>query len=149
MYGAVVAHFVAMPDADGLTEAELVEQGEQLGRGLAPGSVVLLSGELGAGKTTLARAIVRGLGAADPVSSPTYALVHHYHGARGDVYHVDCYRLRQPDEAADLDWETLASADALVVEWPERAAGWVPEASVRLRLSHIGQDESRRRLEVA
>jgi tRNA A37 threonylcarbamoyladenosine biosynthesis protein TsaE len=62
---------------------------------------------------------------------------------------VDCYRLRQPDEAADLDWETLASADALVVEWPERAAGWVPDASIRLRLSHVSQDESRRRLEVA
>lgn len=138
-----------MPEAAGLTEAQLLAYGEQLGRGLAPRSVVLLSGELGAGKTTLARAIIRGLGAGDTVSSPTYALVHHYHGGRGDVYHVDCYRLRSPDEAADLDWDTLGAADALVVEWPERAGDWLPPASVRIRLEHVADDELVRRVSVA
>lgn len=148
MCGGEMPDFAVMPELPGLSEAELMDQGEQFGRTLPPGAVVLLSGDLGAGKTTLARAIIRGLGACDPVSSPTYALVHHYHGARGDVYHVDCYRLRRPDEAADLDWETLASADALVVEWPERAGPWVPPASIRIRLSHVDDDETRRRLEV-
>lgn len=120
-----------------------MSRGERLGQELAPGAVVLLSGDLGAGKTTLARAIIRGLGAGDAVSSPTYALVHHYHGARGDIYHVDAYRLRHPDEAADLDWDTLGSADALLVEWPERAAGWVPPASLRIALGHTEDDERR------
>jgi tRNA threonylcarbamoyladenosine biosynthesis protein TsaE len=137
-----------MPERAVLTEAELVSRGEQLGQALAPGAVVHLSGDLGAGKTTLARAIIRGLGAADMVSSPTYALVHHYHGARGHIYHVDAYRLRHPDEAADLDWQTLTSADALLVEWPERAAGWVPPASLRIALAHT-DDDTRRIMELS
>jgi tRNA threonylcarbamoyladenosine biosynthesis protein TsaE len=137
-----------MPERVMLTEFQLVSRGEQLGRELAPGAVVLLSGDLGAGKTTLARAIVRGLGGSEPVSSPTYALVHHYHGTRGDIYHVDAYRLRHPDEAADLDWQTLSSGDALLVEWPERAAGWVPPATVRIALGHV-DDDTRRVMEVS
>ena len=126
-----------------VSEAQLAEAGERLGRGLAPRSVIWLEGDLGAGKTSLARSIVRGLGAGDETASPTYALVHHYHGARGPVYHVDCYRLRSPDEAADLDWETLGEADALLVEWPERAAGWVPPATHRLRLAHVDDPDLR------
>lgn len=136
-----------MPDARVLTEAELGAEGERLGREMPPGSVLWLEGDLGAGKTALARAVVRGLGAGDDASSPTYALVHHYRGARGPVYHVDCYRLRSPEEAADLDWETLAAADALLVEWPERADGWVPPPTLRIRLSHV-PDPDRRTLEV-
>jgi len=138
----------AMPERAVLTEGELVSRGEQLGQELTPGAVILLSGDLGAGKTTLARAIIRGLGAGEAVSSPTYALVHHYHGARGDIYHVDAYRLRHPDEAADLDWDTLASADALLVEWPERAAGWVPPASLHIALDHT-DDDARRVMELS
>ncbi|HEX6990589.1 MAG TPA: tRNA (adenosine(37)-N6)-threonylcarbamoyltransferase complex ATPase subunit type 1 TsaE [Gemmatimonadales bacterium] len=137
-----------MPERAVLAEGELVSRGEQLGRQLPPGAVILLSGDLGAGKTTLARAIIRGLGADEAVSSPTYALVHHYHGARGDIYHVDAYRLRHPDEAADLDWDTLASADALLVEWPERAAGWVPPASLHIALGHT-DDDARRVMELS
>ena len=138
----------AMPERVVLTEAELVSRGELLGQGLAPGAVIHLSGDLGAGKTTLARAIIRGLGAAETVSSPTYALVHHYHGARGDIYHVDAYRLRHPDEAADLDWQTLTSGEALLVEWPERAAGWVPPATLRIALGHT-DDDTRRVMELS
>ena len=85
-----------------VTEDELAAEGERFGSALAPGAVVLLEGELGAGKTTLIRAIVHGLGGTEAASSPTYTLVHHYEGRRGPVYHVDCYRLRTPDEAADL-----------------------------------------------
>jgi tRNA threonylcarbamoyl adenosine modification protein YjeE len=131
-----------------VTEAELVAEGERIGRRLAPGSVILLEGELGAGKTTLIRAIVRGLGGNDAASSPTYTLVHHYEGRRGPLYHVDCYRLRTPDEAADLDWETLGAADALLIEWPERGGAWVPPATHRFRLFHV-EDPERRVLEAA
>jgi tRNA threonylcarbamoyl adenosine modification protein YjeE len=131
-----------------VTEEELAAEGERIGRALHPGAVVLLEGELGAGKTTFARAIVRGLGGADVVSSPTYTLVHRYEGRRGPVYHVDCYRLRSPEEASDLDWEALGAADALLVEWPERGGAWVPPATHRFRLSHV-DDAERRELETA
>ncbi len=131
-----------------LTEAELVAEGEAVGRELPSGAVVLLEGELGAGKTTLVKAIARGLGVSDPATSPTYALVHHYEGRRGAVYHLDCYRLRAPDEAADLDWETLLrDGDALLIEWPERAGAWVPPSTRRYRLTH-GDDPERRGVEL-
>lgn len=138
-----------MPDRERVTQAELEAYGLRLGKRLAPGAVVLLSGELGAGKTTLAQAIARGLEVAEPVTSPTYALVHHYESATGPVYHVDCYRLRRPDDAADLDWETLAAGRALLVEWPERAGVWVPRADVRLRLSTIAEAPAARYLEAS
>ncbi|HEU4569948.1 MAG TPA: tRNA (adenosine(37)-N6)-threonylcarbamoyltransferase complex ATPase subunit type 1 TsaE [Gemmatimonadales bacterium] len=132
-----------------LTEAALVARGEALGRALAPGAVVTLAGPLGAGKTTLVQAIARGLGVGDRPTSPTYTYVHRYDGARGPVYHLDCYRLRDPDEAADLDWDgMLREADAILVEWPERAGAWVPPASVRITLGYA-PDPDRRTLEVA
>lgn len=121
-----------------LDEAGLAAVGEALGRALPPGAVILLEGDLGAGKTTFARAVARGLGVGDGATSPTYALVHRYHGRRGPVFHLDCYRLRSPDEAADLDWQGLvAEGDALLVEWPERAGAWVPPATHRFRLAHV------------
>jgi tRNA threonylcarbamoyladenosine biosynthesis protein TsaE len=127
-----------------LTESELVAEGELLGRSLPPHSVLLFEGELGAGKTTLIKAVTRGLGVTTPATSPTYALVHHYAGRRGPVYHLDCYRLRSEDEAADLDWETLTrDADALLIEWPERAGAWVPAPTHRLTLSHVAHPEYR------
>ena len=132
-----------------LTEAELTGEGELLGRSLPPGSVLLFEGDLGAGKTTLVQAVARGLGVTQPATSPTYALVHHYEGRRGPVYHLDCYRLRSPDEAADLDWETLLrEGDALLIEWPEQAGGWVPAPTMRFRLSHL-DDPMRRGLETS
>jgi tRNA threonylcarbamoyladenosine biosynthesis protein TsaE len=127
-----------------LDEAGLRAEGERVGRELPPGAVVLLEGELGSGKTTFAQAIARGLGVEVPATSPTYALVHHYRGRRGPVYHLDCYRLRAPDEAADLDWNgLLQEGDALIVEWPERAGAWVPRATTRFRLAHVENPELR------
>jgi tRNA threonylcarbamoyladenosine biosynthesis protein TsaE len=121
-----------------LDEAELGAEGERIGRTIAAGSVVHLMGELGAGKTTLVRSIARGLGVREATSSPTYALVHRYAGARGPVFHVDGYRLRSPEEAADVDWEGMAAeGDALLIEWPERAGPWAPAPSLRIRLTHL------------
>lgn len=132
-----------------LSEAALTAEGEALGRSLPPRSVLLFEGELGAGKTTLVRAVARGLGVATPATSPTYALVHHYQGRRGPVFHLDCYRLRSPDEAADLDWERLAAeGDALLIEWPERAGAWVPSPTMRFRLHHL-DDPDQRGLEIS
>jgi len=130
-----------------LSEAELMAEGEALGRSLEPGAVLRLEGDLGAGKTTFVQAIARGLGVAEGASSPTYALVHRYQGARGPVFHLDCYRLRSPDEAGDLDWESLLrEGDALLIEWPERAGAWVPLATHHFRLHHL-PDPARRGLE--
>jgi tRNA threonylcarbamoyl adenosine modification protein YjeE len=119
-----------------LDEAGLTERAAELGRELPPGAVVWLEGDLGAGKSTFARALVRALGVSGPAPSPTYALVHHYDGRRGPVYHVDCYRLTDPDQAHDLDWETLQRGDALLIEWPERAGAWAPRPTFRVRLAH-------------
>jgi tRNA threonylcarbamoyladenosine biosynthesis protein TsaE len=127
-----------------LSQAELEAEGEALGRRLAPGELVSFEGDLGAGKTTFIKAVTRGLGVTRPATSPTYALVHRYQGARGPVFHLDCFRLRSPEEAADLDWEgLLAEGDAILVEWPERAGDWMPHPSRRFRLSHLPEPELR------
>lgn len=119
-----------------LDEEGLGAVARDLGERLEPGAVVWLEGELGAGKTTFARGVAGALGVAGPAPSPTYALVHHYDGRRGPVYHVDCYRLGSPDEARDLDWETLITGDVLLIEWPERAGSWAPRPTHRVRLAH-------------
>lgn len=127
-----------------VNEAELVREGERLGGSLAPGAVVHLSGDLGAGKTTFARAIVRALGAGIDVSSPTYALVHRYDAPGGPVYHLDCYRLRHADEAGDIDWQGMAAeARAIVIEWPERAGAWVLPATHHAELHHVDDPDVR------
>jgi tRNA threonylcarbamoyladenosine biosynthesis protein TsaE len=127
-----------------LTQAELEAEGEALGRNLAPGELLSFEGDLGAGKTTFIKAVSRGLGVTRPATSPTYALVHRYQGARGPVFHLDCFRLRAPEEAADLDWEGLLSeGDAILVEWPERAGEWMPRPTRRFRLCHLAQPELR------
>jgi tRNA threonylcarbamoyladenosine biosynthesis protein TsaE len=132
-----------------MTEPELVAFGERLGAELPAGAVVTLAGELGAGKTTLVQAIARGLGVTAPATSPTYNLVHRYQGRRGPVFHLDCYRLRNPDEAADLDWEgILGEGDAVLVEWPEKAGAWVPVPTRRIVLRHRPADPDRRDVEV-
>jgi tRNA threonylcarbamoyladenosine biosynthesis protein TsaE len=127
-----------------LSQPELEAEGERLGRSLPPGVLLTFEGELGAGKTTLIQAISRGLGVAGAASSPTYALVHRYAGRRGPVFHLDCFRLRSPDEAADLDWEgLLREGDAILVEWPERAGEWLPPPTRRFRLHHLPDPECR------
>jgi tRNA threonylcarbamoyladenosine biosynthesis protein TsaE len=127
-----------------LTQPELEAEGEALGRQLAPGELLTFEGDLGAGKTTFIKAVSRGLGVTRLATSPTYALVHRYQGSRGPVFHLDCFRLRSPEEAADLDWEgLLAEGDAILVEWPERAGEWIPTPSRRFRLSHLPEPELR------
>ncbi len=127
-----------------LTQSQLEAEGEALGRRLEPGELVTFEGELGAGKTTFIKAVARGLGVAGPATSPTYALVHRYRGSRGPVFHLDCFRLRAPEEAADLDWEgLLQEGDAILVEWPERAGEWLPQPTRRFRLYHVADPQLR------
>jgi tRNA threonylcarbamoyladenosine biosynthesis protein TsaE len=130
-----------------LTEAELVAWGERFGRELTLPCCVVLSGDLGAGKTTLVRAIARAQGTLEPVTSPTYSLVHEYSSPRGPVMHLDLYRLKSPEELHQLGWEdALRSRGLVLVEWPERAGGMLPARHVALRLEHVAGRPDRRRL---
>lgn len=111
---------------------------------LRRGAVVWLSGELGAGKTTLVQAFARAAGAT-PATSPSFALVHYYPSPEGPLIHVDCYRLRRPEEARDLDLPDLCQrARMLFIEWPERAGAWAPEPDLHLEVSYTGAPDVRR-----
>lgn len=116
---------------------ELNRFGEELGRELSAPAIMGFSGELGAGKTTLVQAICRGVGAAVPATSPTYALVHRYESPAGPVYHVDCYRLRSSKEARDLGLEEILRERAiLLIEWPENAGHMMPPLDRYFYLNH-------------
>jgi len=134
-----------------LSADALSQLGEALGAQLRAPAVIGLSGALGTGKTTLVQAICRGLGARVLATSPTYALVHEYETAHGvRVFHVDCYRLRAPDEARDLGFEDMARDNAVVlIEWPERAGAWAPALDRHFRLSYADEPDLRVVEEVA
>ncbi len=124
-----------------ITEPELVRWGEQFGRAATPPLVVGISGPLGAGKTTLVKAICAGLGVSESVTSPTFALVHEYRGRSGPVYHLDLYRLTRPDELINLGWDDILTAGAVVlVEWPERAGDRFPTDAVPIELELVPGD---------
>ena len=117
------------------SEAETVALGEVLGRRLSAGDLILLFGELGAGKTTLVRGLARGVGFRGRVASPTFALAHVYRGKRLTLHHLDLYRLKK-GETGELGLDELLDypRGAVVVEWPQ-AARW-PKKRVEVRLSH-------------
>ncbi|HKJ71696.1 MAG TPA: tRNA (adenosine(37)-N6)-threonylcarbamoyltransferase complex ATPase subunit type 1 TsaE [Gammaproteobacteria bacterium] len=108
-------------------EAAQEALGAALGRLLRPGMVVHLRGEIGAGKTTLTRGLMRGLGIDAPVKSPTYTLVEPYAGAGGPVYHFDLYRLADPEELHFFGAEEYFSPESIcILEWAERAGDLLP-----------------------
>lgn len=128
-----------------LSESELDEWGEELGRSSVPPLVITLTGELGVGKTTLAKAICRGYGVSEDITSPTYALVHQYSADRSPVFHIDLYRLDSRDQLTNLAWDDILATRALViVEWPERAEDRIPENHLPIDLSYVPDDPSRR-----
>lgn len=112
--------------------------GERIGRMLRAGDVVLLSGELGAGKTVFAQGIGRGLGVRDPIKSSSFVIMNEYDGASLRLYHADLYRLEDPAQVAELALDELASPGVLVVEWPERASGELPPEHLLVRLAYDG-----------
>lgn len=112
--------------------------GERLGRKLKPGAVVFLRGELGAGKTTLARGLARGAGYKGRVSSPTFALAHVYKGKRLTLHHLDLYRIAKGEDAElGLDELLADPRAAVVVEWPDAAGGAWPKDRLEVSLSHV------------
>ena len=124
-----------------------VEATEHLGRQLAAAAparaVVYLGGDLGAGKTTLARAFLRQLGVTGAVRSPTYTLIERYPVAGGDVAHLDLYRIADPEELEFLGLDDLAAdAHLWLVEWPERGTGALPSADLHIALAVQGNARS-------
>jgi tRNA threonylcarbamoyladenosine biosynthesis protein TsaE len=121
--------------------------GRRLGSQLAVGDVVLLHGDLGAGKTTLAQGIAEALGVAGVTQSPTFTLISEHDATLADgrsatLYHLDLYRLDDPEELGDIGWDEVIAptAGVTVVEWPERAGDWLPERFTLVSIAHAGED---------
>ena len=132
-----------------LTLGELRDWGERLGASLNRGTIIALEGELGAGKTTLAQAICRGVGIREDVTSPTFALVNEYHVNGSSLFHLDLYRLNGPSDLTNLGWDDIINSGAIViVEWPERAGDRLPDEAMRIRLDYVPGDDTRRSLSV-
>lgn len=128
------------------SEAETIEFARDFSGSLRPGSVVALSGELGAGKSVFARALMRALGVADAVMpSPTFAIVQEYAGRDGPIAHMDWYRLGCAEELEAVGvHEYMRPPWICIIEWPERAEGLIPASAHRLRLSTVpGKPEAR------
>ena len=122
------------------SEEETIEIGRGIARELPPKCVVLLVGNLGAGKTTLTKGIAEGLGAAtrDEVTSPTFTLIHEYSDS---LYHIDLYRLETPAEVASLGLDDLFDRDAIIlIEWGERFPQLMPRDRIEIRLTARGDE---------
>ncbi len=125
---------------------ETVQIGAHLGKVLAGGDVICLSGDLGAGKTALASGIGNGWGAKELINSPTFVFVHEHHRAADAMrlFHVDCYRLGSIDEAETIGLEEiLAGDDLVVIEWPEQIAPVLPPDRLWITLEAPGESDER------
>lgn len=129
--------------ADLVSLADLERVAANLWAELPPGAVVWLSGDLGAGKTAFAQALARAAGA-EPARSPTFALVNEYLAPAGRIAHADCYRLREPAEAMDLDFPGLVrEARLLLIEWPEKAGSFAPAPDAHLHFAYAAEPNRR------
>jgi len=131
------------------SEDETIELGRKIAGELPRHAVVLLIGNLGAGKTTLAKGIISGLGAAEPeeVASPTFTLIHEY--GSGSVYHVDLYRLDTPQQVATLGLEEIFDRNAVVlIEWGEKFGELMPAHRIEIALALDGSSPEIRRIDV-
>ena len=125
---------------------ETIAFGRTLVERLAPPKLVLLRGDLGAGKTTLVKGIAAGFGAAEEedVTSPTFTLVHEYRGPRAILYHIDLYRIDTQRELETLGLDDLRSEDSiLLIEWGEKFPRFLRERDAEISLDQIGGDERR------
>jgi len=128
-------------------EEETIELGRRIAGMLPKRAVVLLIGNLGAGKTTLAKGIISGLGAAEPedVTSPTFTLIHEY--GEGRAYHIDLYRLDRPEQVATLGLDEIFDREAVVlIEWGERFPQLLPAERIEIRIEPLNEDS--RRIEI-
>jgi tRNA threonylcarbamoyladenosine biosynthesis protein TsaE len=120
--------------------------GERVGRAAQAGDVMLLSGELGAGKTLFVQGVARGLGYEGPVSSKSFVILGQYAG-RVTLYHADLYRLEYPEQVQELALDEITADGVLAVEWPERAEWVLPEERLLIRFEVTGEETRRLHLE--
>lgn len=143
-----------MPDLEVLTHStdETIEQGRRLGARLQPPVLILLSGELGAGKTTFTKGLAAGLGAAaeDEVTSPTFTLIHKYDRGARPAYHIDLYRITDAHDLSTLGVEDIFAETAVViVEWPEKLDANLDWPVLRIHLEHVDENTRRIRMQGA
>lgn len=117
------------------SESETFEVGKKLGESASAGDIYLLDGDLGVGKTVLAKGFAAGLGITEPVTSPTFTIVHEYEG-RLPLYHFDVYRIGDPDEMYDIGFdEYLYGEGVCLIEWPERVEELLPDTAVKITIN--------------
>lgn len=113
--------------------------GELLGKVVSPGTVILLKGDLGAGKTHFTKGVAKGLVIDNNITSPTFTLINQYQG-RLPLYHMDFYRLEAPEEADDLGVdEYLYSQGVTIIEWPQRIGHYLPEEYLEIIIESVGE----------
>ncbi len=125
---------------------ETTDLGRRLSPDIKPGTIVLLRGDLGAGKTTLVKGIAEGFQAAlaEDVTSPTFTLIHEYRGPQVTLYHIDLYRIDTARELDTLALDDLMSANSiLLIEWGEKFERFTKERDVEIAIEHLGEDERR------
>ena len=121
--------------------AETEEFGRRIAARLKRGDAIALHGDLGAGKTTLARAILRALGVRDEVPSPSFTLVQEYEAAGVRIAHCDLYRIESPTELDEMGMEEALQNGVLLVEWPERAPERIPAGTLKIHIDIRGESE--------
>lgn len=125
-------------------ETETTDFGVNLGREVRPGSVIALMGDLGTGKTTLTKAIAKGLGISDMITSPTFNIVKEYRDGRLPLYHFDVYRIGDVEEMYELGYEEYFYGNGVcVVEWADLIEELLPEDAVRIQIEY-GEKEGER-----
>lgn len=141
------ASLVATRIVETLDRQQTEALGAELAAALSPGDIVLIRGELGAGKTTFVRGAARALGVLDPITSPTFSIGHRYRGTHVSVSHLDLYRLASlGEEEPSLLEDYLGPGRIAFVEWPQETSTELKDARVVVTLTHLGGD--RRRVEV-
>jgi tRNA threonylcarbamoyladenosine biosynthesis protein TsaE len=139
LYNATMTISVALPD-EAATRALAAAIAQVSGRG----DLIALKGDLGAGKTTFARAFIRALGGGDEVPSPTFTLVQLYHAEAGEIWHFDLYRLRSPEEVWELGIEEALADGISLIEWPERIVDLLPDRRLEITFHFVERADARR-----
>ena len=121
------------------SESETLALGERLGALLQVGDIVTLTGDLGAGKTTLARGCIKALCGAEDVPSPTYTLVQTYAAPRFELYHLDLYRLEKPKDAFELGIDEAFDFGVSLIEWPDRLGSYLPSDNLTIHIAFEGE----------
>ncbi|MBR3296474.1 MAG: tRNA (adenosine(37)-N6)-threonylcarbamoyltransferase complex ATPase subunit type 1 TsaE [Firmicutes bacterium] len=122
--------------------------GRELAEGLVPGSVVAMTGDLGTGKTTLAKAVAKGLGVKEELSSPTFTVVREYRSGRLPLYHFDVYRVYDPDELFELGFDEYIHGNGVcLIEWADLIEDLLPTERVDVKIS-FGENEDERTVEL-